>query len=423
MSADERLRRTAEALAYFERDPVPTDPAPSSADPGAGPAPRHGQPRGLGRRRWRRLRRLLLLALVGLFGFELVSYVLFVAQPSSVPFGVRSVEWVRAHVSSSFVNEVERVWYLWNAPDKGGSTLTGLPIVGVRTPLPGGGAHQASSYWPARIAPLIQPALRGEGVWRATGPLVAGAPPVLVTTFRPDPSYPRMVAGVAWIDRARTSLQLYPGRYEPPGSGPRGPMEVPAVRRAALLATFNSGFRLEDGSGGFVANGSVWKALQRGLGTVVGQRDGTADVAAWLGPAAPGPSVAFARQNLPLIVLGGRPNPNLSDGPRWGVTLGNAIRVWRSGLGVDQRGNLIYAAAAQQTAGSLADIFIHAGAVRAMELDINYQWVSFISYGRGGGGEPTKLLFGIDHGGTRYLVPDDRDFFAVYARAPTGTTP
>ena len=269
---------------------------------------------------------------------------------------------------------------------------------------------------PPPITPVINPALPGEGVWAATGPLVNGSPPVLVTTFRPDPLYPQMTAGVAWMDQTRTRLGFYPGRYEPVGNGPRGPMEVPIALRSGLLATFNSGFRIEDGKGGVYANGISWSPLQRGMATVVGLADGRVDVRSWSGGPRPGSEVSFARQNLPLIVDGGRPNPNLSDGPEWGATLGNAIRVWRSGLGVDRRGNLIYAAADQQTVGSLAAILVHAGAVRAMELDINYQWVSFISYAQSGGRDPSKLLFGIDHGGARYLVPDDRDFFAVFAQ-------
>jgi hypothetical protein len=43
--------------------------------------------------------------------------------------------------------------------------------------------------------------------------------------------------------------------------------------------------------------------------------------------------VDSARQNLPQIVAGGQPTPNLSDGPQWGLTLGNAIRVWAQGPG------------------------------------------------------------------------------------------
>jgi hypothetical protein len=127
-------------------------------------------------------------------------------------------------------------------------------------------------------------------------------------------------------------------------------------------------------------------------------------------------NVVFARQNLPLIVNYGRPNPNLNNGIEWGATLGNAILVWRSGIGVDRRGNLIYAAGDNQTVGSLAATLVHAGAVRAMELDINSYWVSFIDYGQPGARAATNLLPSMTRSSQRYLEPDDRDFFAVYAR-------
>jgi hypothetical protein len=127
-------------------------------------------------------------------------------------------------------------------------------------------------------------------------------------------------------------------------------------------------------------------------------------------------SVEFARQNLPLIVEGRHPNPALADDSVWGATLGNAVRVWRSGIGIDARGNLLYAAADNQTAESLAAVLIHAGAIRAMELDINSYWVTFSTYARPGAGRPSSLLPGMTRPATRYLSPDDRDFFAVYLR-------
>jgi hypothetical protein len=43
--------------------------------------------------------------------------------------------------------------------------------------------------------------------------------------------------------------------------------------------------------------------------------------------------------------------------------------------------------------------------------------VTFNSYGTFGAGQPTKLLPSMDRPATRYLTPDDRDFFAVYARS------
>jgi hypothetical protein len=152
------------------------------------------------------------------------------------------------------------------------------------------------------------------------------------------------------------------------------------------------------------------------MATLIGYPDGSVDVRAWTGGPTAGAGVLYARQTLPLIVSGGRPNPNLSDGPEWGATLGNAVRVWRSGVGVDASGHLIYAAANDQTVGSLAQILIRAGAVRAMQLDINSYWVTFITYAQPFAGAPSSLLPGMTRGAARYLTPDDRDFVAVYLR-------
>ena len=30
----------------------------------------------------------------------------------------------------------------------------------------------------------------------------------------------------------------------------------------------------------------------------------------------------------------------LNDSSKWGYTLGNAVRVWRTGVGIDRRGNV-----------------------------------------------------------------------------------
>jgi hypothetical protein len=92
------------------------------------------------------------------------------------------------------------------------------------------------------------------------------------------------------------------------------------------------------------------------------------------------------------------------------------VYVWRSAVGIDRHGNLIYAAAPDQTVRSLAQIMVHAGAVRAMELDINSYWPSFITYRAPGAGHPANLLADMVRSPLRYLTPDDRDFFAVYLR-------
>jgi hypothetical protein len=347
------------------------------------------------------------------------SYLETISEPSNSSLGIRSVEWLRDHGAAGIVAKVESVYYSLTAPSKGGATLRALPRVGYGERAQArrlAAERLAAAYRPHPVAPLIHPALAGEGIWRATRPGLATEPPLLVTTLRNQPEYPRVLAGLAWIDAKRTTITLNPGRLEPSVELPRGSMDVPSASRGKLLATFNSGFKLSDSSGGFAIDGRTYAAMQDGEATLLGYRDGRVNVVEWHhGPRVPS-SVAFARQNLPLIVDHGRPNPNLNSGPEWGATLGNAILVWRSGIGVDRHGNLIYAAGEDQSTESLADTLSHAGAVRAMELDINSYWVSFITYGASFARAARNLLPGMERSSSRYLTPDDRDFFAVYSR-------
>ena len=372
---------------------------------------------GPGKRRRRRWPIVLAIALV-LLSPVVYSYAHWMLRPSSLPFGVRSVEWVRADVpfGNQLVDQVEHTYYSWNAPKKGGPQLRSLPATG--TP-----AHaKKKAPWPPPIKPVFSHSLPGEGVWKPTGPPVKGGPPVLVTTFRPDPSYPSIVAYVAWFDHRRTATAFYPGRYEPPSAAVRGPMMVPYDQRSRLLATFNSGFIYSDVNNGSTDNGLVNEPLARGNATLIGDRDGRIAIKRWSGGTNAGPNVAWSRQSLPPIVWNGRLSPALNDSSQWGYTLGNATRVWRTGVGIDRRGNLIYAAADGQTVTTLARILKRAGAVRAMEFDINPEWHTLITYTHHHGLAPTEVGPNPLQPATRYLTPDDRDFFAVYRRLPGPVT-
>ena len=367
-------------------------------------------------RRPPRLRWWILAVLLVVLMPAIYSWTRMAMLPSSLPLGVRTVEWLRTHHFNWLVDEAEHVYYTWQTPAKGGAQLKTLPVVGLR-PKPQTHAH-AKAVWPPRIRPVFAHPLPGEGAWKPSGALVAGRPPVLVTTFRTETDYPRIVAYLAWFDHTRTSLAYYPGRYEPPRATLRGPMQVPFGQRWRLLATFNSGFIYSDGLNGDALDGRVNEPLRDGLATVVGYRSGAVNIVDWHGGPSPSPGVAFARQSLPLIIDRGRLSPALNDSTQWGFTLGNAVRVWRTGIGIDRRGNLIYAAADYQTVTTLAQILKRAGAVRAMELDINPEWPTLNTYRHRHGLLPTMVVPNYQQAPTRYLVPDDRDFFAVYRRLP-----
>lgn len=364
---------------------------------------------------WRRVRRAVLLAATICLVPAAISWIHALSQPRNIGWNIATVEWVRQHGGNPLVSQIENWYYELNTPSKGGPPLKSLPQVGVAA------AHQGSQprhpiYRPPRVKPLIHPALPGEGVWHAASATAGARPPVLLTTFRSDPEYPQFVAGVAWIDSSRTRLAYVPGLAEPPELENRGPAEVPPAKRDRIAATFNGGFPLETSNAGLVYRGEVLAPMVNGIATIVEYRDGRVDVVKWEHGETPSGHVWFAKQNLPPIVDEGKLNPNLSDGPEWGATVNNAVRVWRSGLGIDRRGNLIYAAANYQTVESLAKVLQRAGAVRALELDINEDWTSFISYRHPGAVEPSNLLPEMFRPATRYLEPDERDFFAVYVK-------
>jgi len=95
-----------------------------------------------------------------------------------------------------------------------------------------------------------------------------------------------------------------------------------------------------------------------------------------------GPTVVSVRQNLDLLVTNGAPVPGLdaTTTTRWGATVGNAVYVWRSGLGVTADGALVYVGGPGLNITDLANLLARAGAVRGMELDINTTWVNYTTF-------------------------------------------
>ncbi|MDQ6839095.1 MAG: phosphodiester glycosidase family protein, partial [Actinomycetota bacterium] len=159
--------------------------------------------------------------------------------------------------------------------------------------------------------------------------------------------------------------------------------------------------------------------MRDGAATIVFYKDGSVQVGTWNADVRMTPDVLGARQNLDLIVDEGQVNPKITDnsGNRWGATLGNDLYVWRSGVGITASGALLYAAGPRLSADTLAQLLVRAGAVRAMELDINPSWTIFVHFAATGDGSvPNKLLATMQRPATTYDTPNSRDFIVARRR-------
>jgi len=361
---------------------------------------------------WLRLGMLLaVVVVVAVEGTTGVSVVRALTASGSAGWQTRLVDWVRDHGGGSVVDRVEAWWYSGQPPGDGPPVPPALPVTHVRSragvPLPvprmvgGSGAS-------------------GAGVWVPVGRLDRGRPVLWATWLTPDAAHRSVTAVVARVDPRRVAARLVAGTREPDGSGwPEG-AQVPAADRDRVLAAFNAGFRFHDTPGGFAADGRVGLPLAPGLASAVIGHDGSLTVRRWDGGPAPGPGVAAVRQNLDLIVENFRPVAGLAANAqgRWGSASSQLEYTWRSGLGVGADGTLFYVAGRDLTLASLAGALVDAGARTGMELDIHPTTVTFNLFFPDGpaGLRAAKLVPQMARPATRYLSPDQRDFFELVLR-------
>ncbi|MHB8680810.1 MAG: phosphodiester glycosidase family protein [Acidimicrobiales bacterium] len=393
----------------------------------------------MGRHPWASGWLVVLLALTPVW----VSLGSALTNPGAGAVGARFVEWVRDHGGSGIVRWAEDVWYSHHAPPKGGKPPRGaIPPPTQLHAVASGVPHLAV---PAPIVPFTNPPIAGEGQWHAAGRPVDGVPAVYEAYMRPDPVHTSLVIGVAWMDTELLRATLYSGSYVPGGGPWTDTAPIPKSAANSLVAVFNSGFRMQDAQGGYYAEGKTVYPLRDGDASFVVYSDGTATVGQWGRDAKMGPQVASVRQNLHLLVDGGKPVPGLlaNDNAQWGFTLGGAVYVWRSGVGVTADGALVYVGGPGLNITTLADCLVRAGAVRAMELDINSEWVNMATFDPGASGllgtssttttlagdaglaapwNGTLLLPQMDGGTSRYFGPWNRDFITLSAR-PSASSP
>jgi len=372
------------------------------------------------RRRARRIAALVVLLALIPVGW---SYAKALTAPGSAPLSARSIEWVKEHGGGPLVVWVEKVWYSWHQPAVGGTPKGGIPVEASspanRAPVKHLPDHLAP---PPDISPIAAGTLPREGHWQTVGRAVDGLPTVRVAYLRPDPVHTSLLAGVMWMDTKLLRPVLIAGTQNPGGAPWPYDAHIPSSLYPAIAASFNSGFAMRDANGGYYAQGRMAAPLVNGQASFVIYKDGTVNIGTWGQDVSMTPQVAAVRQNLFLMVRDGKPVPQVTSDPNvtWGATFGGGVLVWRSGIGITADGALVYAAGPGLSIQSLANILVHAGAVRAMELDINTVWTNGYYYSTDGsnpnGFAPHPLLADQYRAPTRYLVPDERDFFLMYIR-------
>jgi hypothetical protein len=386
--------------------------------------PEHRRPRARRRRPTRRrlwVRRIGALMVVFLVWLTWSVGGALIA-PGTDTTSAKLAEWARFNGLGWVVDELEQIQYQLDPPKVGGSLAGGIPQVSAPRPTPtvhaGSARKKPSLDVLAPIPPQARPALPEEGVWQTLVSL-HGQPAIRAAFLRPDAQHTSYLVGVAWLNQKLVKMVLHPGFSVPGGSGWSQPSYVPSSRRDSLLATFNSGFTMQDNNGGYWQDGQTAAPLRQGAASMVLYKDGHVNVVKWNARAS-GPDVAAVRQNLGMLVENGKisPDVNSTTTRTWGKTVGNATFVWRSALGVRKDGSLVFVVGASMSVPTLANIVHAAGAVSAMELDINKAWTNFMTYShpRPGVAVPHILTKDAHPNPYRYLQPSSRDFVAVSAR-------
>ena len=349
--------------------------------------------------------------------FVCVSVVGAMRAPGNESFTAKWADWLRDHHATPLVMFLENWYFDHQQPTTGGQppALNAVPTFeGRRQSAPSKHLHP-----PADVPLVVQPALANEGHWEPTGPAVNGLPGMYVAQFRADDVFTGQLTTAVRIDPTLLRVRLVPGSNEPRGNWPVPPAIV-GDQRASAVAAFNGGFRFKDAHGGFWFQGTEAVPLRDGSASIMIHRNGAIDIGTWGRDVTLGPDTEAVLQNLTLLVDNAQVDPAIThnDTRAWGATLKGAIAVARSGIGITADGALIYVAGPALTAKTLAESLQRAGAIRAMALDLNPEWVTFNFFQHPDPAQPadvtgTKLYPQMRRPADRFLTPDSRDFFTI----------
>ncbi|HWG01699.1 MAG TPA: phosphodiester glycosidase family protein [Trebonia sp.] len=401
---------------------APGDPVTGRRAPGRRRARRKHRLRGFFRLRTVRAIGVLILVF---FVWAAFSVGQALTAPGGGSTASKLAEWARSHYLGPVITLGE--WMTYSPPKSGGKPSFSLAVPrgesvadgATGKPAVQSHAHAFQPDIPATLRSLAGQPLPGEGKWRVLEK-VHGQPAIFGTFLR-DATYTSYVNGIVSMDQRLVAFQLHPGAVDP-GPGHWGARSwIPPGSRSGLLATFNGGFKLDSAGGGFYLNGHTAGSLKPGAASVVYYKNGTIKIGSWDKTVGMTSSVRGVRQNLKLIVKNGKVSSTVNSDveTKWGATLGGGYYVWRSGLGITRDGRVIFVYGPALDVADLADLLQRAGAVQALQLDINPFWMSYEYYqanGHPSDPTPKNLLPTQQQTAYRYYSVYSRDFTTVYSR-------
>ena len=259
------------------------------------------------------------------------------------------------------------------------------------------------------------PLFPGEDEWT---PIYSGTSEALMakTFVRPDPQRSYAVAYLVKMNMNNLLLSAVAGIREPGGKNNPGPGKIPteAQKSNMLVAAFNGGFQEKDGHYGMVVNQKTYLPLQNNLASMVIYNGAKPKIINYNGQDL-SKNVVAVRQNGPMLLENSKDvtSSNTWNMQTWGLTTTNSMYTWRSGIGITKNGDLIYAAGPSLIPQTLAAALKAAGAVNAMQLDINPVWVRFVIFNPLGSGlyNYYSLTKDMVNGGYQDLIGYQKDFF------------
>ena len=425
------------ATSLLEEDPYAPQPgsrggAPDGVNPDAdgdgegtdGTGGRSGRRKGKKvvpphvRRRRKIIFRSILAVFLLIIGYVGITIYPYLTAPGTDRLNARVAEWGRDHHLGWAVTWLENATY---KPPPTGGGLNSSQLAQLQGATPSAPPPKVKEDLPTNIVPLAAGKVPGEGVWHPVTMNSAGVPIVEKAALRPDAQHTSDLAYVVWMNQKALNFTLHPG-YQQPGGTWQVPDSIPAADRANLVATWNGGFKIkpDDALAGFYAEGKTVEPLVNGKAAEVFYKDGSIKIGSWGRDETMGPNIAAVRQNLSPLVDQGQVTVGPGDGSsqQWGYTIKNSYFIARSGVGMTATGDIVYVSGRFLSVYTLAELLKSAGAVSAMELDINPDWVSFMSYAPSSDpANPTiTKLWDFTQPGNRYFQPSDRDFVSVGKR-------